>query len=175
MEWALKPPLQSLCGWRRNAQTCRQLVERPAFVGFHCAGGSSVEQDSPAEPKMVARAALLVENGPDPAKSRRAANSRHLTSATKVAGAKNLPNEPPGGSSKIPRGESTGPGWWTTDRPDCPPGGSATYTGGPLTPRRFLTNYSHVRPLRSQGMAGAPYFLSPRAGVPSFLKGQGGV
>ena len=70
VEWALKPPLQSLCGWRRNAQTCRQLVERPAFVGFHCAGGSSVEQDSPAEPKMVARAALLVENGPDPAKSR---------------------------------------------------------------------------------------------------------
>ena len=70
LEWALKPPLQSLCGWRRNAQTCRQLVERPAFVGFHCAGGSSVEQDSPAEPKMVARAALLVENGPGPAKSR---------------------------------------------------------------------------------------------------------
>ena len=48
-----------------------QLVERPAFVGFHCTGGSSVEQDSPAEPKMVARAALLVENGPGPAKSRR--------------------------------------------------------------------------------------------------------
>ena len=95
VEWALKPPLQSLCGWRRNAQTCRQLVERPAFVGFHCAGGSSVEQDSPAEPKMVARAALLVENGPGPAKSRRAAKSRHLTSATQVAGAKNLPNEPP--------------------------------------------------------------------------------
>ena len=71
VEWALKPPLQSLCGWRRNAQTCRQLVERPAFVGFRCAGGSSVEQDSPAEPKMVARAALLVENGPGPAKSRR--------------------------------------------------------------------------------------------------------
>ena len=23
LEWALKPPLQSLCGWRRNAQTCR--------------------------------------------------------------------------------------------------------------------------------------------------------
>ena len=38
----------------------------------------------------------------------------------------------------------------------------------------FVHNYSHVRPLRSQGMAGAPYFLSPRAGVPSFLKGQGG-
>ena len=94
VEWALKPPLQSLCGWRRNAQDLLQLVERPAFVGFHCAGGSSVEQDSPAEPKMVARAALLVENGPDPAKSRRAAKSRHLTSATKVAGAKNLPNEP---------------------------------------------------------------------------------
>ena len=70
VEWALKPPLQSLCGWRRNAQDLLQLVERPAFVGFHCAGGSSVEQDSPAEPKMVARAALLVENGPDPAKSR---------------------------------------------------------------------------------------------------------
>ena len=138
LEWALKPPLQSLCGWRRNAQTCRQLVERPAFVGFHCAGGSSVEQDSPAEPKMVARAALLVENGPGPAKSRRTAKSRHLTSATKVAGAKNLPNEPPGGTSKIPRGESTGPGWWATDRPDCPPGGSATYTRGPHTGRRFL-------------------------------------
>ena len=70
VEWALKPPLQSLCGWRRNAQDLLQLVERPAFVGFHCAGGSSVEQDSPAEPKMVARAALLVENGPGPAKSR---------------------------------------------------------------------------------------------------------
>ena len=104
VEWALKPPLQSLCGWRRNAQTCRQLVERPAFVGFRCAGGSSVEQDSPAEPKMVARAALLVENGPGPAKSRRAAKSRHLTSATKVAGAKNLPNEPatrPPGPSEL--------------------------------------------------------------------------
>ena len=22
LEWALKPPLQSLCGWRRNARTC---------------------------------------------------------------------------------------------------------------------------------------------------------
>ena len=100
VEWALKPPLQSLCGWRRNAQTCRQLVERPAFVGFRCAGGSSVEQDSPAEPKMVARAALLVENGPGPAKSRRAAKSRHLTIATKVAGAKNLA-----------RGNQGVPGW----------------------------------------------------------------
>ena len=107
VEWALKPPLQSLCGWRRNAQTCRQLVERPAFVGFHCAGGSSVEQDSPAEPKMVARAALLVENGPGPAKSRRAAKSRHLTSATKVAGAKNLARGNqgvPGWAASPPRG-----------------------------------------------------------------------
>ena len=128
LEWALKPPLQSLCGWRRNAQDLLQLVERPAFVGFHCAGGSSVERDSPAEPKMVARAALLVENGPGPAKSRRAAKSRHLTSATQVAGAKNLPAwrgrttpaasyEPPplrravrGGSSAAPCDPPT-PGW----------------------------------------------------------------
>ena len=36
-----------------------------------CTGGSSVEQDSPTEPQMVARAALLVKNGPGPAKSRR--------------------------------------------------------------------------------------------------------
>ena len=150
LEWALKPPLQSLCGWRRNAQTCRQLVERPAFVGFHCAGGSSVEQDSPAEPKMVARAALLVENGPDPAKSRRAAKSRHLTSATKVAGAKNLPNEPPGGSYRAatrPPGPTPPPhrvahlGRVSSPRGrTSPPGGSATYTRGPHTPRRWGGN-----------------------------------
>ena len=76
--------------------------------------------------------------GPAQQRADHAAKSRHLTSATQVAGAKNLPNEPPGGSSKIPRVESTGPGWWATDRPDCPPGGSATYTRGPHTPRRFL-------------------------------------
>ena len=161
VEWALKPPLQSLCGWRRNAQTCRQLVERPAFVGFHCAGGSSVEQDSPAEPKMVARAALLVENGPGPAKSRRAAKSRHLTIATKVAGAKNLARgnqgvpgwaappisraarRPPRGRLRAapPRGSAVPPRGGAA--PPTPPGAptplGAAHPGGTAEPRGWTT------------------------------------
>ena len=71
-----------------------QLVERPAFVGFHCTGGSSVEQDSPAEPKMVARAALLVENGPGPAKSRRRGKEPPPHHCNPVAGASDLVSRP---------------------------------------------------------------------------------
>ena len=63
-EWALKPPLQTLYGWRRNAAGLPQLVERPAFGGNRCNSGTSLEHDSPADPKMGAVAAVLVENGP---------------------------------------------------------------------------------------------------------------
>ena len=41
-----------------------QLVERPAFGGNRCNSDSSLEHDSPADPKMGALAAVLVENGP---------------------------------------------------------------------------------------------------------------
>ena len=41
-----------------------ELVERPAFGRNRCNSGSSLEHDSPADPKMGAVAAVLVENGP---------------------------------------------------------------------------------------------------------------
>ena len=40
------------------------LVEISAFVRPDCNGSSFIEHDSPAEPKMVAGAVELVENGP---------------------------------------------------------------------------------------------------------------
>ena len=40
-----------------------ELVVRPALVRSRCNGSSSLEHDSPAEPRMVAGAAELVENG----------------------------------------------------------------------------------------------------------------
>ena len=41
-----------------------QLIERSAFVRSRRSGSSTVDQDNPAEPKIVAGAAELVENGP---------------------------------------------------------------------------------------------------------------
>ena len=151
VEWALKPPLQSLCGWRRNAQTCRQLVERPAFVGFHCAGGSSVEQDSPAEPKMVARAALLVENGPDPAKSRPRQKAATSPAQPRLQGQKiSRTNRRLGHSGRLtPPHRVAHPGRVSSPRGrTSPPGGSANYMRGPHTGRRFLDKISKISKIR---------------------------
>ena len=41
-----------------------QLIERSAFVRSRRNGSSTVDQDIAAEPKIVAGAAKLVENGP---------------------------------------------------------------------------------------------------------------
>ena len=41
----------------------QQLIERSAFVRSRRNGSSTVDQDNPAEPKIVAGAAELVENG----------------------------------------------------------------------------------------------------------------
>ena len=44
--------------------TVPQLIERSASVRSRRNGSSTVDQDSPAEPKVVAGAAELVEDGP---------------------------------------------------------------------------------------------------------------
>ena len=41
-----------------------QLVERPALGRNRCCGSSFIEHDGPADPKMSAGSAVLVENGP---------------------------------------------------------------------------------------------------------------
>ena len=46
-----------------------QLIERSAFVRSRRNGSSTVDQDSHAEPKIVAGAAELVENKPRPSAS----------------------------------------------------------------------------------------------------------
>ena len=127
-----------------------QLVERPAFVGFHCTGGSSVEQDSPAEPKMVARAALLVENGPGPAKSRRAAKSRHLTTAQpRLQGQKISRTNHPGGRVKFPGASRLGPGGGRLIGPTVHQGGRPITCAGHIpTDASYLSIYlSRVKPL----------------------------
>ena len=69
LEWALKPPLQTLCGL---APQCAglphpQLVELLTFGQNRGNRDSSLEHDGPADPKMGAGAAVLVENGRDSA------------------------------------------------------------------------------------------------------------
>ena len=63
----------------------QQLIERSAFVRSRRNGSSTVDQDSPAEPKVVAGAAKLVENGPQPS----------------VASAKGLVALPQAGSTRV--------------------------------------------------------------------------
>ena len=41
-----------------------QLVERPALGRNRCCGSSFIEHDGPADPKMSAGAAVVVEDGP---------------------------------------------------------------------------------------------------------------
>ena len=70
LEWALEPPLRSLFSTRLNTWNCAtQLIERSASVRSRRNGSSTDDQDSPLEPKIVAGAAELVENGPRPSVS----------------------------------------------------------------------------------------------------------
>ena len=59
--------------WSSNSKYCAavavcaqlpQLIERSAFVRSRLYSSSSLEHDSPADSKIVAGAAILVENGP---------------------------------------------------------------------------------------------------------------
>ena len=45
----------------------KELIKRSAFVRSRRNGSSYIEHDSPAEQRIVAGAAILVENGRDPA------------------------------------------------------------------------------------------------------------
>ena len=72
LEWALEPPLRSLFSTSARVSTrgtVPQLIERSASVRSRRNGSSTVDQDSPAEPKVVAGAAELVEDGPRPSVS----------------------------------------------------------------------------------------------------------
>ena len=59
-----KPQLQTLCGLAPQCAGLPQLVERLAFGRNRGNRDSSLEHDGPADPKMGAGAAVLVENGP---------------------------------------------------------------------------------------------------------------
>ena len=59
--------------WSSNSKSCAavavcaqlpQMIERSAFVRSRRYSSSSLEHDSPADSKIVAGAAILVENGP---------------------------------------------------------------------------------------------------------------
>ena len=120
VEWALKPPLQSLCGWRRNAQTCCSWSNDQLSSAFTAPAARlssrTVQQNQKWSPELP----YSSRAGPAQQRADDAAKSRHLTSATQVAGAKHLPNGPPplrravrGSSSAAPCDPPT-PGWLHT-------------------------------------------------------------
>ena len=57
-------PHSNHCAAAATMHRLPQLVERPAFGRNRCCGSSFIEHDGPADPKMSAGSAVLVENGP---------------------------------------------------------------------------------------------------------------
>ena len=70
LEWALKPPLQTLCRLAPQCVGLHHLVELLDFGQNRGNRDSSLEHDGPADPKMGAGAAVLVEKCRDSAATR---------------------------------------------------------------------------------------------------------
>ena len=134
LEWALKPPLQSLCGWRRNAQTCRSWSNDQLSSAFTAPAARlssrTVQQNQRWSPELP----YSSRTGPAQQRADDAAKSRHLTSATQVAGAKNLP----AWRERTTPAASCGEGWFVCRavRPTYPR--LAIYTDWPIRYYRFL-------------------------------------
>ena len=117
LEWALKPPLQSLCGWRRNAQTCRSWSNDQLSSAFTALAARLSSRTVQQNQKWSRSPELPYSSRTGPAQQRAddAAKSRHLTIETQVAGAKNIPGgrrrraaHPPRGYADPPRRRGRG-------------------------------------------------------------------